>query len=104
MENQDLQEQPIAIGAMVQATDGFIGNVIEIMTDGENHELSGIVVENDQQNKKFTIPVNMIEKQVGTHVVHLNISNYELQQQDVDMEVDTETGNIGHPDFPISMK
>ncbi len=101
MENQNSQIGPISKGAMVEATDGLIGTVLEAIMNPQTNELLVLIVENDNQNKQFTIPANLIASQVGTQVVHLKVSGEDLLNSGASMEVDTSTPNFGHTNPPM---
>ena len=87
---------------MVEATDGLIGTVVEAIINPQTNELLNLVVQNDNQNKQFTIPANLIASQVGTQVVHLKVSGEDLLNSGASMEVDTNTANFGHPNPPTA--
>jgi hypothetical protein len=101
MENQNSQIGPISKGAMVEATDGLVGTVVETIMNLQTNELLNLIVQNDNQNKQFTIPANLIDHQVGTQVIHLKVSGEDLLNSGATLEVDTNTANFGHPNPPM---
>lgn len=102
MEEQNSQVGPISTGAVVEATDGLIGTVVSVIYMPETKKIMHLIVDNDNGDKQFTIPANLIAGQVGTQVVHLNVSREEFLKSGVDMEVDTSAGTFGHPTPPLS--
>ncbi len=100
METQDSSEQAITIGASVQATNGFIGSVTAIVTDPQTNEVSELIVENENGDKEFTIPADLISHQTGSRLVHLKVSRDDLLKKGADMQIDTETGNTGYHNPP----
>jgi hypothetical protein len=101
MEQQNSQSGPIGIGAVVQASDGLIGTVRQVIMQPGTNQVAQILVENDNKDKLFTIPASLIAGQMGSQVIHLSVARDELlNSSGVTMEVDTNTANFGHPTPP----
>ncbi len=98
MENQNLES--VAIGAVVEARDGLVGTVVGRVLDPGTSRLVGFVVQNDNQDKQYTIPAEMVSGQIGKRVIHLNVNRDELVNTGSHLEVDTDTSNYGHPTPP----
>ena len=101
MEAQNSPEQPIAVGAMVEATNGLVGTVTGVIYDAQTNQLQTLKVQNDDESKVFTIPANLVSHQTGSRLVHLRVSRDEFLSKGAEMEVDTNTGNVGHPSPPM---
>lgn len=100
MEQQNQERERIAIGAVVEATNGLVGTVSAVVSDPNTGELSHLIVQNDNKDKEFTIPADLIAGQTGTQVVHLKIARDRLANNGVDIQVDTDTGNLAYPTPP----
>jgi hypothetical protein len=91
------QQNDIVNGAIVEATDGYVGTVIQLIKDPNTNDLQGLVVENEGQNKQITISSKLIGSVVGSRVVHLVIPGHQIENYASDTQIDTDTGNFGHP-------
>lgn len=81
-------------GAFVEASDGFIGTVEEIVIDPKSGAATEIVVHTEGRNKvEFTLPVTMIERaQVDT--VYLKLNKEEVEALPAVPVKYTKTGKI----------
>ncbi len=96
-QQQGPQSQAISVGAVVEATDGLIGSVMSVICKPETGEVDQLIVQNDQQDKQFTIPASLIASTVGSQIVHLNIARDRLIQSGVEIKVDPNSSpNYGH--------
>ncbi|HEX2911910.1 MAG TPA: hypothetical protein VH186_13965 [Chloroflexia bacterium] len=100
MEQPNENKQPIAIGAVVEALDGFVGVVAAFVMDPQTQQPTDIVVENEDKTEQFTLPMDLVSGQVGTRVVRLKINRSEVIKQATNVQVDTQTANFGHPNIP----
>lgn len=100
MAQEKAQTQNIAVGAVVESTDGLIGTVTGLVNDPGTGELLKLVVQNEGQNKQFTFSSDLISEVIGHRVVHLKIGRDEVVEHADNMEVDTRTGNIASPTPP----
>jgi sporulation protein YlmC with PRC-barrel domain len=95
MDQQNPPHNQIITGAVVEATDGFVGIVQEIITDPQTGQIIQLVIQNESESKQFTIPIDLVARQVGTRLIHLNIPRDQLVNRSDDTEFDSETGNMG---------
>ena len=102
MDQQNSSPETIVIGAVVEATDGFVGNVEAVITDPATGQITQLVLQNESESKQFTIPADLIARQVGTRLIHLNIPRDQLVARSDDTEFDTDTGNIASHSAPSS--
>ncbi len=100
MDQQNVPENQIAVGAVVEATDGFVGNVQAVITDPQTGEISQLVIQNESESKQFTIPADLIARQVGSRLIHLNIPRDQLVNRSDDTEFDSKTANMAVPTPP----
>src|SRR5690348_14473076 len=100
MDQQNSSGEQIAVGAVVEATDRFVGNAQAVITDPQTGQVSQLVLQNESESKQFTIPANLIARQVGSRIVHLNIPRDQLVNRSDDTEFDSQTGNFGSPTQP----
>ncbi len=98
---EQYSNQPIAQGAVVEATDGLIGTVNQVIWEPTTNQLAYLIVDNDPGDKQFKIPANLVAGQIGTQVVHLNIGRGDLEKHGVEVKIDTNTPNFGHPNLPM---
>lgn len=101
MEQQNSTQPPIVVGAVVEATDGFVGTVEAVVTDPKTGQISQLVIQNESESKQFTIPADLIARQIGSRIVHLNIPRDQLVDKSDDTEFDSDTGNFGTPMPPL---
>ncbi len=98
MENQtNSSPEPIAVGAVVEASNGFIGTVVRVVTEPQAGRVLHLVVENEEHSKQFTLPASLIAGQMGSRIVHLSITRDQILDYAEDVHMDTQTGNMGHP-------
>ncbi len=100
MDQQNPPTEQITVGAMVEATDGFVGNVQAVITDPQTGQVSQLVIQNESESKQFTIPANLIARQIGSRLIHLNIPRDQLVNRADDTDFDSQTGNVGAPTPP----
>lgn len=100
MDQQNSPTEQITVGAMVEATDGFVGNVQAVITDPQTGQVSQLVIQNESESKQFTIPASLIARQVGSRLIHLNIPRDQLVNRADDTDFDSKTGNVGAPPPP----
>lgn len=97
MDQHKAHEEQISIGAMVEATDGFAGTIVDLFYKPNSDQLAFLVIENEGQNKQFTLPADLLQRQVGSRVIYLSIARDQLVNFAKDTEFDTHTANYGHP-------
>ena|SRR5689334_16710684 len=100
MDQQNSAPEPIVVGAVVEATDGYVGNVEAVITDPETGKVSQLVIQNESESKQFTISADLIARQIGSRIIHLNIPRDQLVNRSDDTEFDSQTGNFGTPTPP----
>lgn len=100
MDQHNSPSEPITIGAMVEATDGFVGNVQAVINDPETGQISQLVIQNESESKQFTIPASLIARQIGSRIIHLSIPRDQLVNRSDDTDFDSQTGNVGAPTPP----
>lgn len=100
MDQQNPSQDQIMVGAVVEATDGFVGNVQAVITDPQTGQISQLVIQNESESKQFTIPADLIARQVGSRLIHLNIPRDQLVNRSDDTDFDSDTGNIGSHNPP----
>ncbi|MBN9392516.1 MAG: hypothetical protein J0I20_31065 [Chloroflexi bacterium] len=87
----------IMVGAVVEATDGFIGTVEAVVSDPATGQISQLVIQNESESKQFTISADLIARQIGSRIIHLSIPRDQLVDRAEDTEFDSNTGNFGTP-------
>lgn len=104
MDQQNSTQPQILVGAIVEATDGFVGTVEAVVTDPASGQVSQLVIQNESESKEFTISADLIARQIGSRIIHLSIPRDQLVDQSEDTEFDSNTGNFGTPMQPTSEK
>jgi sporulation protein YlmC with PRC-barrel domain len=100
MDQQNPPTEQLMVGALVEATDGYVGNVQAVITDPQTGQISQLVIQNESESKQFTIPANLIAKQVGSRLIHLSIPRDQLVNRSDDTDFDSKTANIAAPTPP----
>jgi sporulation protein YlmC with PRC-barrel domain len=100
MDQQNSPNEQIMVGALVEATDGYVGNVEAVITDPQTGQISQLVIQNESESKQFTIPADLIARQVGSRLIHLSIPRDQLVNRSDDTDFDSKTSNIGAPTPP----
>jgi len=100
MDQQNSTQPPIIVGAVVEATDGFVGTVEAIVTNPETGQVSQLVIQNESESKQFTISADLIARQIGSRIIHLSIPRDQLVDRSDETEFDSDTGNFGTPTPP----
>ncbi len=100
MDQQNSSNHQILVGAVVEATDGFVGTVEAVVTDPNTGQVSQLVIQNESESKQFTISADLVARQVGSRIIHLNIPRDQLVNRSDDTEFDSDTGNFGTPTPP----
>jgi sporulation protein YlmC with PRC-barrel domain len=104
-QNSSGQAHPkIVVGAVVEATDGFVGTVEAVVSDPATGRISQLVIQNESESKQFTISADLIARQIGSRIIHLSIPRDQLVDRAEDTEFDSNTGNFGTPMQPTSEK
>jgi hypothetical protein len=97
-QNSGQQAHPqIMVGAVVEATDGFVGTVEAVVSDPATGQISQLVIQNESESKQFTISADLIARQIGSRIIHLSIPRDQLVDRSEDTEFDSNTGNFGTP-------
>ena len=104
MDQQNSTQPQILVGAVVEATDGFVGTVEAVVTNPDTGQVSQLVIQNESESKQFTISADLIARQIGSRIIHLSIPRDQLVDQSEDTEFDSNTGNFGTPMPPIPEK
>jgi sporulation protein YlmC with PRC-barrel domain len=100
MDQQNSTQPQILVGAVVEATDGFVGTVEAVVTNPDTGQVSQLVIQNESESKQFTISADLIARQIGSRIIHLNIPRDQLVDRSDDTEFDSDTGNFGTPTPP----
>jgi sporulation protein YlmC with PRC-barrel domain len=100
MDQQNSPNEQIMVGALVEATDGYVGNVEAVITDPQTGQISQLVIQNESESKQFTIPADLIARQVGSRLIHLSIPRDQLVNRSDDTDFDSKTSNIAAPTPP----
>lgn len=71
-------------GALVEARDGFLGTVLEVILHQTTGEVSHFLINKTQNDQVITLPISVVAVNSTAEVVYVNLTRQEALQQGID--------------------